>query len=387
MAPFPDREEQGAQKGDKAMQGAIAEEQHAPSQKARVAQVLLVMLVGGLGHTLVVWVALQLDFFRGSSELFGDLFTALWSGHLALIAFTVLGLNRRLRNPDMIVPMMIWTTFALVLSAYYVDQVRLCVMIMFFAILQVGVFRVRFAGFAVLAGLAVAGYGLIIWLVSRWHPEAIDVTAEVIQWSAFTLMTTAFVVLAAEISGIRAQLTERNGQLGEIVERIQEMAIKDELTGLYNRRHAMERLRKIREMANRGAFQFVVAYVDLDLFKQVNDNHGHQVGDDVLRVFAETARKQVSGRDFCARLGGEEFLLVLVKTDMAQGERVAERLRAAMETARIPSAPGLHVTTSVGLAKFQPGESVETLLTRADDALYQAKESGRNRVVRAGEAS
>lgn len=368
------------------MQGAIAEDQHAPTQKARVKQVLLILLAGGLGHTLVVWVTLQLDFFRGSSELFGDLFTGFWIGHLALIAFALLGFNRRLKNPDMIVPLMVWTTFALVLSAFYVDQVRLCVMIMFFAILQVGVFRVRFAGFAVLAGLAVAGYAGIIWLVSRWHPEAVDVTAEIIQWAAFTLMTAAFVVLAAEISGIRAQLTQRNGQLGEIVERIQEMAIKDELTGLYNRRHTMERLRKIREMANRGAFEFVVAFVDLDLFKQVNDNYGHQVGDDVLRVFAKTARKQVSGRDFCARLGGEEFLLVLVKTDMDQGERVAEQLRAAMEAADIPSAPDLHVTTSVGLARFNPGESVEALLTRADNALYRAKESGRNRVVRAEEA-
>lgn len=371
--------------GALAMQDALTQQQTGQAQTQRLRQVLLVLLLGGLGHTLVCWVALQLDFFRGGAPVFNALFAAFWAGHLTLIAFTALGLNQRLRNPDMILPVMIWTTLALLVSAYFVDQVRLCVMMILFAILQVGVFRARFTGFAVISSMAVLAYGLIIWVVGQRHPEAMDLFAEMIQWAAFTIMTAVFVVLAAEISGIRAQLTERNSELGDIVERIQNMAIKDELTGLYNRRHAMERLHKIREMANRGAFDFVIAYVDLDHFKEVNDNYGHQVGDDVLRVFADTARQQVSGRDFCARLGGEEFVLVLLKTDLEDGERVAENLRRAMAEAPIPSAPDLHVTTSIGVALYGPEESLDELLARADAALYNAKETGRDRVVRAGE--
>lgn len=365
------------------MQEALTEHEASGAQAQRVRQVLLVLLLGGLGHTLVCWVALQLDFFRGGSPVFNSLFTAFWAGHLGLIAFTALGLNLRLRNPDMILPVMVWSTLVLLVSAYFVDQVRLCVMMILFAILQVGVFRARFTGFAVLSSAAILSYGAIIWVVGQRHPAAMDLFAEVIQWSAFTVMTIVFVVLAAEISGIRAQLTERNAELGDIVERIQTMAIKDELTGLYNRRHAMERLHKIREMANRGAFDFVIAYVDLDHFKDVNDTYGHQVGDDVLRVFARTARAQVSGRDFCARLGGEEFVLVLVKAGLEEGEKVADSLRRAMAGASIPSAPGLHVTTSIGVARYHPGESLDELLARADAALYNAKEAGRDRVVRA----
>ncbi len=182
-------------------------------------------------------------------------------------------------------------------------------------------------------------------------------------------------------------MSERNQELGDIVERIQDMAIKDELTGLYNRRHALERLYKIREMAERGAFDFVIAYVDLDHFKDVNDDYGHQVGDNVLRTFSATAQKQVSGRDFCARLGGEEFLLVLVKTDLDSAESLAQDLRSSLARARIESAPDLRVTASIGLARFHAGESLDTLLARADHALYEAKETGRDRVVRAREST
>jgi diguanylate cyclase (GGDEF)-like protein len=366
------------------MQGVLTEEKGGSPGALR--PVFWILLLGGLGHTLVCWVTLQLDFFRGGWDTFSTLFAFFWTGHLSLIAFTALRQFAG-RGSDMILPVMAWTTAVVLISAYHVDQVRLCVMITFFAILQVGVFRVRFPGFAVLSSVTVLAYGLIIHLVVRWHPEAVDVTAEIIQWGGFTVMTVAFVLLAAEISSIRVRLAQRNDQLGDIVERIQEMAIKDELTGLYNRRHAMERLRKIREMANRGAFDFVVAYVDLDHFKRVNDSHGHSVGDDVLRVFAEKARSLVSGRDFCARLGGEEFLIVLVKTDMDQARQLAEQLRRSMAETEIVSAPGLHVTTSVGLARFRRGEWIEDLLARADGALYKAKESGRNRVVCAGEGS
>lgn len=353
----------------------------------RVRPVLLVLLLGGVGHTLVCWVALQLDFFRGGAAVFNEFFLVVWVGHFILIGCTALGLDRRLPSTDMILPVIIWATLVLLASAYFVDQVRLCVMMILFAVLQVGVFRARLRGFVVVSAFAVTAYAAIIALVHFRHPGALDVTAELIQWVAFTLMTMAFVALAAEISDIRVQLGDRNEQLGDIVERIQNMAIQDELTGLYNRRHALERLHKIREMADRGAFEFVVAYLDLDHFKKVNDDYGHKVGDDVLCTFARTARAQVTGRDFCARLGGEEFLIVLVKSDLDHAESLANALRRALSEAKIESAPGLRVTTSIGLARFRPGENVDALLARADAALYEAKESGRDRVVRAREDS
>ncbi|MGB1220734.1 MAG: diguanylate cyclase [Alcanivoracaceae bacterium] len=351
----------------------------------RYYQLIVTALLGALAHTGVCWIALQLDFFRGSSEVFNQVFSAIWVGHLILVGTILVGLNRRFRDPSMSVPIILWSTLSLLLTAYYVDQVRLCVMVLFFAILQTGVFRLRFMSFVAISTLCVSVYAFIIWMVAERHPEAIDVTAEVIQWAAFTMITVGAVMVAGEISSIRVQLAQRNTQLETIVDRIQDMAIRDELTGLYNRRHAMERLFKIREMANRDAFTFHALYVDLDHFKQVNDTHGHNVGDDVLRGFSETVRSLLSGRDFAARLGGEEFLVVLVKSSASESLAFADKLRQAIADCRYASAPDLRVTASLGLAAFHKGESLDRLLARADEALYRAKNGGRNRVCAAEE--
>lgn len=367
------------------MDGVLAESQ--PQRRPRYWQLIITTLLGALAHTAVCWIALQLDFFRGSTATFNTLFMVIWGGHLLFISALLVGINQRFRDQSLSLPVIIWSTASLLATAYFVDQVRVCVMILFFAILQSGVFRLRFMAFVTLSSITVFGYALVIWLVSERHPEAIDVTGEIIQWGAFTMITVGAVMVAGEISAIRVQLAQRNDQLEGIVERIQEMAIRDELTGLYNRRHAMERLGKIREMANRDAFSFFALYVDLDHFKRVNDDFGHHIGDEVLRVFSQTTRDLLSGRDFAARLGGEEFLVVLVKTTGEEAAAFAERLRAAIEAARYPSEPSLTMTASMGLAEFAKGETLETLLARADEALYRAKHGGRNRVCAAAEVA
>ncbi len=365
------------------MQGTM--EHNSIEFSARPWRLVATALLGALAHTAVCWIALQLDFFRGSTAAFNQLFSLIWLGHGAIALVLLSGLNRRLPDPSMSLPVVLWSTLGLLVSAYFVDQVRLCVMVLFFAILQTGVFRLTFARFLAVSTFCVVGYGLIIWRVAALFPEAIDVAAEMIQWSAFTLITVGAVLVANEISSIRHQLIERNGQLTQIVDRIQDMAIRDELTGMYNRRHATERLSKIREMANRNAFGFMVLYIDLDHFKRVNDNHGHHVGDEVLREFSGMVRGALSGRDFAARLGGEEFLVVLVKTDRGQGLAMAERLREEVSALNFPSAPGLKMSASLGVAEFSHGETTDQLLARADAALYRAKHGGRNRVCMAME--
>ncbi|MEE4250228.1 MAG: GGDEF domain-containing protein [Alcanivoracaceae bacterium] len=354
-------------------------------QAARPWRLVVTALLGALAHTAVCWIALQLDFFRGSTPAFNQLFSLIWLGHGVMALVLLSGLGRRLQDQSMSLPVVLWSVLGLLVSAYFVDQVRLCVMVLFFAILQTGVFRLTFRSFVMVSTLCVAGYAAIIWRVAALYPEAIDVTAEAIQWSAFTLITVGAVLVADEISSIRRQLIERNHQLGKIVDKIQDMAIRDELTGMYNRRHATERLTKIREMGNRNAFGFMALYVDLDHFKRVNDNHGHHVGDEVLREFAKMVRDSLSGKDFAARLGGEEFLVVLVKTDREQGLAMAEKLREAVTQLHFPSAPGLKMSASLGAAEFKAGESLDQLLARADAALYRAKHGGRNRVCLASE--
>ncbi|MBA3981377.1 MAG: GGDEF domain-containing protein [Alcanivorax sp.] len=357
----------------------------ADAHQGRILQrVLFATLAGGSAHTIVCWIAAQLDFFRGGGDAFMALFAWIWSGHLVLIGLTLLGFNRLFRDPALTLPLLWWSTAVLLVSAWHVDHVRLCVMLLFFAILQMGVFRCRSRELVLLGVVCVLAYLGIVLSLWQMYPEAMDLTGELIQWSTFALMTVAMIILSDEISAIRIKLRERNHELGQIVERIQSLAIRDELTGLYNRRYAMERLGKIREMAERGAFGVVVAYADLDHFKQINDRHGHSLGDEVLREFARQASSQLSGRDFCARFGGEEFLLVLVKTDAPRAREVLEQVRQTLAHTRFEQAPGLRVTVSIGMAACHAGEPLEDWLARADAALYQAKGLGRNRLV-AGE--
>src|SRR5690606_39457410 len=129
---------------------------------------------------------------------------------------------------------------------------------------------------------------------------------------------------------------------------------------------------------------FAIALIDIDRFKSINDSHGHLVGDQLLRAFARRVSERLREVDLLGRYGGEEFILLLVGTRLAGAVRLAERLREDVAAANWDEVlPGLRLTMSAGVAEYRPGESLEALLERADNALYAAKRGGRNRVERA----
>jgi len=158
-------------------------------------------------------------------------------------------------------------------------------------------------------------------------------------------------------------------------------AHQDALTGLHNRRRVDQDLPGLFEQARREGQPLQLAVLDVDRFKQVNDRHGHAVGDAVLRSVAQILQDRLRTKDLAARLGGEEFLVALVDLPAAAALEVCERLRATVEDhAWAALAPGLHVTVSIGLAAAGDDADAQQLLQRADDALYRAKNEGRNRV-------
>ena len=158
-------------------------------------------------------------------------------------------------------------------------------------------------------------------------------------------------------------------------------AHEDALTGLHNRRRVDQDLPALLDEALQAQRPLQVAVLDVDLFKAVNDQHGHGVGDEVLRTVAQLLRDHVRARDLAARLGGEEFLIALVDTPHDIAVEICDRLRQTVEGHDWATlAPGLQVTVSVGLASATAGDTAAAVLQRADDALYQAKNDGRNRV-------
>jgi len=171
----------------------------------------------------------------------------------------------------------------------------------------------------------------------------------------------------------------------ELQQQLYQAAVRDPLTGAYNRRALMDRLEQDLAHAKRHGTDVVLMLLDLDHFKSVNDTHGHPVGDEVLRRTAEAVRAVIRKEDFFARYGGEEFALLCRSTAMYQGLQLAERVRATIAELRIPLPTGgaLEVTTSVGIAQFEAEQDPGALIRTADEALYKAKQGGRNQVVAA----
>jgi diguanylate cyclase (GGDEF)-like protein len=185
------------------------------------------------------------------------------------------------------------------------------------------------------------------------------------------------------VEGLRLQLANAalTAQLSEALAAASQQAATDGLTGLPNRRSLDRLLDAQLAMAQREGRPFSVLMLDLDHFKAVNDTHGHAVGDAVLRGFGQRIQAQLRRSDVCARYGGEEFCVVLPGTAAALALDTGERLRRAVAGA--PLAQNVGVTVSVGVATWQAGDDAATLLARADDALYTAKRTGRDRVVAA----
>ncbi|MCG2586890.1 biofilm regulation diguanylate cyclase SiaD [Massilia sp. TS11] len=179
-----------------------------------------------------------------------------------------------------------------------------------------------------------------------------------------------------------ARISDRyQQQLREANIKLQEAASHDGLTGLINRRRMDEYLSSEAERSGRHAQPFALAMLDVDHFKLVNDQFGHDVGDRVLISVAQTVIDQLRDYDQCARWGGEEFMLLLPQTSLAEAIVVLERVRESISTQLVPAGShNLSVTVSVGLTCYQPGEHVEDTVRRADQAMLESKRAGRNRL-------
>lgn len=178
------------------------------------------------------------------------------------------------------------------------------------------------------------------------------------------------------------QLADRNA----LNRKLRTASLTDPLTGLPNRRHAMNRIETEWKATERTQIPFSVIMLDIDKFKSVNDTYGHDVGDEVLQATALAVKNSLRGEDEVCRLGGEEFLVICRGAPEAYGAVVAERVREAVESNIVPS-PGFEraVTVSLGVAGTHPGvSSIMQLLKAADEAVYQAKNDGRNRTCVAG---
>lgn len=205
--------------------------------------------------------------------------------------------------------------------------------------------------------------------------------------SSVTSLSSASIAAGERLGVLEQLLAASVEQIADLKERLQKAeqdATLDALTGLANRRRFDAELEHAVSLANREDISVALLLLDIDHFKNFNDQHGHVFGDYVLRLIAGVLKAHIKGRDLAARYGGEEFAIILPGTELGGGVAVAEQIRKVLERRPIVnrmSGHGLGVLTcSVGVAHYHPGELSGDFLNRADQALYRAKKDGRNTV-------
>ena len=203
-------------------------------------------------------------------------------------------------------------------------------------------------------------------------------TEKCMRWPDGRLVKYSFAVDISQLKSAQNSLAEAHARLALHTREIKEISITDHLTGAYTRRHLDEALATEISRSSRSGHGFVTMLCDLDRFKSVNDLFGHRVGDRLLIETVILMQKSIRKIDVLGRWGGEEFMVILPEIDLRGGHAAAEKLRSAIAHHDFGEVGPR--TASFGLAAYEPGETAERLVERADKALYRAKAGGRNRV-------
>lgn len=280
--------------------------------------------------------------------------------------FIRIGRNEHLSDPSMTVPMIVASCSVNTFILYSVHSGRGAFLLIYVVSMLFGVFRLSARELSGMAGFVLISYGLVIWRLHAEASDAVDLTVECLQW----LVLACVVMWFSFMGGYISSLINRLGQ-----------AEFDELTGAYTRRRIIEIFRHEKLRADRSAGPLSICMLDIDRLKTVNDTLGHQGGDQHLKLVVSAVQQELRGIDFIGRYGGDEFLVIMTETPLRGALECAERMRNTLE--KLASENGSHdvaATVSIGIAEYQPGESLTQTVGRADAALYAAKAGGRDRI-------
>jgi diguanylate cyclase len=310
------------------------------------------------------------------------IYAAIIDVNMVLYSIFRTGLNKRFKDPSLTMLQMLLALFGVMVFAYFTEHVRGIALVLFMVIFIFGVFRLQLRQFIVLALYSLIGYGCVIVLLLINHQDTINFREEFLYWVVLASVLSWFSFIGSYINHLREKLVKANILLGHANERIRQSAIMDELTGAFNRRRMMEILQREKSLADRGGPPFSLCIFDLDNFKHVNDTYGHLAGDMVLRILIHEIKGNIRDQDYIARYGGEEFVIILAHPEMEESLACAERLKELASRLRYPGLPDdFSITISMGVTRYWPRESIDSLIGRADAALYQAKMGGKNRIA------
>ncbi|SFM86083.1 GGDEF domain-containing protein [Thermodesulforhabdus norvegica] len=347
-----------------------------PKQRLRVERFLLAQI-----SYIVCWSVIMCLYMWGMFRLnFAEMICFIATCAMAngiFYAVFLTGLNRKFAEPSLTIPQIVVATIFIMLTIYFTNSQRGILLIMYFIALIFGVFQLSRRQFLLLSLFALSSYAIVITALLQRHPDVIDIKVEVLQLLVLAVVLVWFSLVGGYISEMRSRLYRMHKNLQQAYQKIEELALHDELTGIYNRRAILGYLKEEIERASRYDIPLSVSLADIDHFKSINDTYGHLVGDKILRELAAHIKGCIRSTDRVGRYGGEEFLIILPHTPISRALSCMERCRSDIEGSLFE---GLRITVSFGIAALRPEDDLDSLLSRADKALYEAKNRGRNRV-------
>ena len=356
-----------------------------PKQSLRMLRHLAAMM-SMFVFTLVSIFFFYNDLYSIDDQTFYAILVFFWVGVFIYTAVLRTGLNKKYHDPSLTIPQMLWGTTFILTIAYLLNDWRGLILMAFFGMLSFGFFKLSFREFLSIGLYAILGYALIILYLFMYEPERIEINLELMQLLAFTSTITVMMFTGSSIHRLRERTKRHYVALQEALESNQRLAITDDLTGLYNRHYFMDELSKQKAISEREESDFVLCFCDLDHFKNINDKYGHQTGDIVLQKFSEILKSSIREIDCAARFGGEEFVCLLVNTDIENAIKVSERIRKSLADFNFNDiAPSLQATVSIGMSNFKQFNTLQETLMIADHRMYRAKHLGRNQVVSSDE--
>ena len=353
-----------------------------PRRRIRMTQWLTTAMVY-VASAMVLWFAMSHDWLHASRLV-------AWCGFVTLGLATIYvalrtGWSERFGDPALTAAQMVFGVVTVEWGYLIAGPARNAALFPLLLIFTFGAFSLGWRRITWLTAFAIASLvGCVLVLHSartgddNWSLADVDLRFDVTNVLMVIILLPALSLVAARLSALRTRLSFQRGVLTELLAKVQELATHDELTGLANRRHMLDRLAQEQGRFERKDHPFSIAIIDLDHFKRINDACGHAVGDAVLRAFADEATSTLRTGDLMARWGGEEFLLLLPDTHGPQAQasvmRLLERVRA------LPQPSGWPLSFSAGVTEHRAGESVAETVARADREMYLAKRSGRSAV-------
>jgi diguanylate cyclase len=305
------------------------------------------------------------------------------SGGLGFYALVRSELSLRLSNePSLTMPQMVFAIISITWSYSITGPARGAVIAIMILVIMFGMFILQPRQTRLLALLAFVLLASVMLWRAHTAPLRYPPRVECVLFLFAAVVLAGTSSLAIRLGRLRARLATQKNELSDALALNRELATRDALTGLLNRRAMVELLAREHPRIVRGQGPLAVALLDIDWFKRINDSLGHGAGDEVLRRFAGVLKDQLRAADALARWGGEEFLLLMPGTRLDDARVVLERLRTRVCAGEVFNsiANDLKVSFSAGLVEVVEGESQDAAIDRADRALYQAKQNGRNRV-------